>query len=43
MHSDDEEYLLFITVLNQKIKIVLTQAHVDKRLFFLTPVKSAAS
>ncbi len=33
MHSDDEEYLLFITVLNQKIKIVLTQAHVDKRLF----------
>ena len=42
MHSDDEEYLLFITVLNQKIKIVLTQAHVDKRLF-LTPVKSAAS
>ncbi len=33
MHSDDEDYLLFITVLNQKIKIGLTQAHVDKQLF----------
>lgn len=32
MHSDDGDYLLFITVLNQKIKIVLIQAHVDKRL-----------